>query len=210
MLKLCTDSLSPDRKEVWGKLSGFAGLGVLAGGTALALQLNHRRSYDFDIFSEKEIGRKLLLKAGEVFGTENIKPVVDSADELTVFYRQEIKISFVYFPFPPLYRPVATGSLPIFDIRDLLSNKAYAVGRRGAWRDYADIYWCLSRKIINLPDLLAESEKRFIGAFNRKLFLEQLVYSGDITDMTVDWVEKGADNEEIKKYFKNLVGQLLR
>lgn len=210
MLKLCTDSLSPDRKEVWEKLSGFTGLGVLAGGTALALQLNHRRSYDFDIFSEKEIGRKLLLKAREIFGTENIKPVVDSADELSVFYRQEIKISFVYFPFPPLYRPLPTKSLPVFDIRDLLSNKAYAVGRRGAWRDYADIYWCLNRKIINLTDLMAESEKRFTGAFNRKLFLEQLVYGEDITDMTVDWVGEGADNEEIKKYFKNLVGQILR
>ena len=53
MTKLYLDVLDEPRRKVFERLSVFTRLGgVLAGGTAMALQLNHRRSDDFDIFSE--------------------------------------------------------------------------------------------------------------------------------------------------------------
>ena len=42
-------------KLIFEKLVKFKKPGYLAGGTALALQLGHRVSYDFDIFCGKEV-----------------------------------------------------------------------------------------------------------------------------------------------------------
>jgi len=209
MLKLYTDFLDKNRLDVWRKLGNFSDMGSLAGGTALALLLNHRKSFDFDIFSDRPINKNLLLKAREIFGANNIEIVIDSEDELSILYKDQIRMSFVYFPFKPLHPLTPTYSLQIFNVRDLLSNKAYAVGRRGAWRDYADIYWCLKKRIVDLPNLILETKKRFLGIFSEKLFLEQLVYFEDINDFAIEWIGKKVGNDEIKKYLINLVHRYL-
>src|SRR3989344_6420992 len=209
MLKLYTDFLDKNRLDVWRKLGNCSDMGSLAGGTALALLLNHRKSFDFDIFSDRPINKNLLLKAREIFGANNIEIVIDSEDELSILYKDQIRMSFVYFPFKPLHPLTPTYSLQIFNVRDLLSNKAYAVGRRGAWRDYADIYWCLKKRIVDLPNLILETKKRFLGIFSEKLFLEQLVYFEDINDFAIEWIGKKVGNDEIKKYLINLVHRYL-
>ncbi|MBU1088595.1 hypothetical protein KKA02_01820 [Patescibacteria group bacterium] len=210
MSKLYTEIFDKERLAVWKKLAILEDIGALAGGIGLALQLKHRISYDFDIFCEKSIGRGFLLKVRKVFGEENIKTVVDSGDELTVLYKDEIKISFVYFPFEARYKKIKSGSIDLFDVRDLLSNKAYAVGRRGVWRDYIDIFWCLKNEKIDLKGLIKETEKRFDGVFSEKLFLEQLVYFDDIEDMAVEWIDAKISNDEIKKFLSEEVGKYLK
>lgn len=209
MLKLFTNSLDQKRLGTWEKLADFKKVGILAGGTALAFQLNHRKSFDFDIFSRKHIGQNLLLKINEVFGKNNLEVVIDSPDELSVIFDKDIKISFVYFPFEPLHETILTKSLNLFDIRDLLSNKAYSIGRRGAWRDYADVYWALSRNFTTLPKLVAETQKRFAGAFSEKLFLEQLTYFGDINDWSIEWIKEKVDNEKIKEFLQKTTKEYL-
>lgn len=209
MLKLFTEVLDQKKLNVWGELINFKSNGVLAGGTALAMLLNHRKSFDFDIFCSKHLSQSLLLKTRELLGENNLAVVIDSPDELTVVYDNNIKISFVYFPFPPLHETIATKSLDIYDLRDLLSNKAYAIGRRGAWRDYADIYWALNRNLTTFPKLIAETEKRFRGAFSKKLFIEQLAYFGDINDWSIEWIKEGVSNESIKKFLQMTVEKYL-
>lgn len=209
MLKLFIDFLDKERLEVWGKLVSFKNYGTLAGGTALALQLNHRKSLDFDIFIDNTVKQNLLLKVGDLFGRNNLEVVIDSPDELTIFFKKEIKISFVYFPFKPLHEKILTKSLDLFDIKDLFSNKAYAIGRRGAWRDYVDVYYGLSRNIISLPNLIDETEERFRGAFSKKLFFEQLTYFKDINDWSIEWIKEKIDNEKIKEFLLEQVNSYL-
>lgn len=209
MLKLFTEVLDKKRLETWEKLGNFKNIGVLAGGTALSFQLNHRKSFDFDIFSEKTIRQNLLLKTGEVFGQNNLEVIIDSPDELTILFKNEIKISFVYFPFKPLYETILTESLNLFEVKDLLSNKAYSIGRRGAWRDYVDVYWGLSHKIVTLPSLIKETQKRFTGAFSEKLFLEQLTYLGDVNDWAIEWVKEKIENERIEEFLQQSADEYL-
>lgn len=209
MLKLFIDFLDKERLEVWGKLDSFKNYGILAGGTALALQLNHRKSFDFDIFTNNAIKQNLLLKVTDLFGRNNLEVVIDSPDELTVLFKKEIKISFVYFPFKPLHEKIQTKSLDLFDVKDLFSNKAYAISRRGAWRDYVDIYYGLSRNIINFSKLIGETEKRFEGAFSKKLFFEQLTYFADINDWTIEWIKEKIDNGKIKEFLLEQVNSYL-
>lgn len=209
MLKLYTSVLDKDRLKVWNKLAHFFDIGNLAGGTALALLLNHRKSFDFDIFTQKKLNSQLLIRLADIFGKDQIETAVDSQDELTVFYQKKVKISFVYFPFLPLYPTLSTESLPIFHLNDLFSNKAYVVGRRGAFRDYVDLYWGFQHSLISLKNLIRESQERFKGAFSEKLFLEQLTYVGDITDWAVEWVGKEIKKEEIQKFLSKVAQEYL-
>lgn len=209
MLKLFIDFLDKERLEVWEKLVIFRDYGTLAGGTALALQLNHRKSFDFDIFIDNTIKQNLLLKVNDLLGRNNLEVVVDSPDELTVLFKKEIKISFVYFPFKPLHEKILTKSLDLFDVKDLFSNKTYAIGRRGAWRDYVDVYFGLSRNIINFPKLIDETEERFRGAFSKKLFFEQLTYFEDINDWSIEWIGEKINNEKIEEFLKEQVNRYL-
>jgi hypothetical protein len=145
----------------------------------------------------------------KVFWEYQIDPLVDTGDELSVTLSGDIHLSFVYFPFVPIEPLVATESINLFGINDLLVNKAYAIGRRGVWRDYADIYWGLKNNNIVFDTLIALALRKFNGVFAKKLFLEQLVYFDDVGEKTVDWVGKSVDNEEIKRWIKNEVDKYL-
>ena len=197
-----TDILDKQRLEVWQRLTELKNSGLLAGGTALAMQLNHRISYDFDIFCDKAIEERFLIKVRKTFWEYEVTPVVDSGDELTVLLSGNIKLTWLYFPFLKLEDVVKTDSLDMFSVNDLLANKAYAIGRRKTWRDYVDVYWSLKNKIIDLNKLIALASKKFDGVFSEKLFLEQLVYFDDVEEKVVDWVGGGVKNDEIKDLLK--------
>ena len=180
-------------------------LAVLGGGTAMALQLGHRKSYDLDFFVPKSVPKTLLHALGKKIGPA--KPIIDSSDELTVVMR-DTKISVVYDPFPPLHPIIKTNVAPLFDLRDLASNKAHAVGRRGVWRDYVDLFIFLKHNF-PLAGIIKDAEKKFGDSFNAKLFLEQLTYFDDIEDVAIEWVEKKYTQSAIKAFLVKEVKRYL-
>mgnify|MGYP000433412548 CR=1 FL=1 len=58
--------LDKQRQEIFAKLKAFDGF-YMAGGTALALQIGHRVSVDFDMFTDDKISDNLLPKIKRVF-----------------------------------------------------------------------------------------------------------------------------------------------
>ena len=58
-------ALTSEGKKVFPRLKKFEGF-YLAGGTALAIQISHRISIDFDLFSPNEIEIGLLEKIAGV------------------------------------------------------------------------------------------------------------------------------------------------
>lgn len=133
------DILDDTRKDLLGTLFPFAKEFVLGGKTALALQLNHRKSYDFDFFSSSEIKKTLLKRISQIVSIENVS--INSIDELTFFTKNNIKVTFLHYPFPDRY-PIESFNtgLQIFSVQDIAIKKAYTIGRRGEYRDYFDIY----------------------------------------------------------------------
>lgn len=132
MSKLHFEVLDKKRFNVFNCLPDVTQSGYLVSGTALALQLGHRKSYDLDIALPSQVSQTLLFLVNEVFNDFRLRPLVDSKEELTMILDEETKLTFFTFPFPPLHRPVITDTIPLYSLADLASNKAYVIGRMGA------------------------------------------------------------------------------
>jgi len=196
--------LTPAQKDAFAKLSTLRRIGTLAGGTALAFQLQHRRSFDFDIFTVKDIPEDFAWEVRKIFG--KIKIFKESENELTFFTSRKVKITFFHYPFRPLYKIIKTNQISFFDWRDIAADKAYTLGRRPVYRDYVDLYFIMKRGC-EIQDIISDAKKKFGDLFSEKLFLRQLIYFGDIKDFTIEFFEEKFQPEEIKLFFEKTVKQ---
>ncbi|MEX0896091.1 MAG: nucleotidyl transferase AbiEii/AbiGii toxin family protein [Patescibacteria group bacterium] len=184
---------------------------VLGGGTALALQLAHRISYDFDFFSDQPIPKNILEKISQSIQIKEVS--IDSSDELTFFDIHDVKCTILHYPFKPHFKTIEfSNRMNMFSIQELAVKKAYTVGRRGAYRDYFDLYTILKDEHINLAEVIRVSEEVYQGLFNSKLFLEQLVYFEDLPDFDIEPTgQKTIPNPEtVKLYFEQIVSEYLQ
>ena len=139
MSKIYLDLLDENRKKIFSTLSIFKPLGYLAGGTALALQINHRISEDFDIFVNKAIDNNLRLKIKKTFG--EVSFYVNTDDQISFETNNHVKITFLWYYFKPLKQFIDTDSLSLVSVDDIAADKAITIGRRAVWRDYVDIFF---------------------------------------------------------------------
>lgn len=200
------EALTSKGRELFPLLSAFSDF-YLAGGTALALQIGHRVSVDFDFFSEKPIPRILLATVARVFESAAIRPAIDNRAELTVFV-DEVKISFISYPFPVIESFVFLHPLRSLSVREIAATKAYTIGRRGAYKDYVDLYFILKDRRASLEDIMSMAERKFGAQFNSRLFLEQLLFMDDISDYTVEYLVAAPTPSDILEFFKDEIRRL--
>jgi len=207
MSKVFIEILNENEKEAFLSLGPyFEKKGVLAGGTSLMLQIPIRKSYDFDLFFPYEIPDDFLRSASKIFKSD-IRVLINNSDELTFVARKEIKISFIYFPFPRKYETVIKDQVSLSSFKDIASDKAYAIGRRPEYRDYVDLFIIL-KDGFKIEQTIMDAREKFGGEFSEKLFLSQLVYFEDIKDFSVDFIKENYTIEEIKDFFKKEVCEL--
>lgn len=176
--------------------------------TAIALNLLHRKSIDFDLFSNKQlklnsITNKILKSWYKIEHT-----LVSNKDELTLIISW-VKITFLYFPFEINYNNFLIEKIiKSPDLLTLSSMKAYAIWRRSKWKDYVDIYFLL-RKGYSIEEISQKASSIFNWAFEEKLFREQLCYFEDIDySEEVEYLGEKIDDEEIKKYLCEIATKL--
>jgi hypothetical protein len=118
----------------------------LAGGTALAAQLGHRRSVDLDWFTEERLVDPLML--GQELREEGVSFVTGQVARGTLHGMVSgVRASFLEYRYP-LLEP--TVSWPEFEcslasLPDLACMKLSAVSQRGARKDFVDIYALVER-----------------------------------------------------------------
>ncbi|KKR14687.1 MAG: hypothetical protein UT42_C0021G0011 [Candidatus Falkowbacteria bacterium GW2011_GWA2_39_24] len=160
----------------------------LVGGTAIALQLGHRQSIDFDLFSNQQF-TKAQIRSKLNKAQQSITQVfIDNKDEYTIMV-DGVKLTFLYYPFKIKFSKKLDGVIAMPDLLTLAAMKAYALGRRTKWKDYVDLYFIVKKQ----HSLLAISKKArqlFGPEFNEKIFKSQLAYFKDI-DYSEDivWVK---------------------
>lgn len=194
------EALSEKGKEIFPKLAAFADF-YLAGGTALALQIGHRISADFDFLSKKPIDRNLLIKVKKALPDKQVTPSVNNIDELTVFI-DGTKLTFLYYPFPlETDRCLQYQKVNLLPIKEIAATKAYVIGRRGSFRDYTDLYFIISEGYSSLNEIIELAEQKYRNEFNSRLLLEQLIYLKDIEDTAIIFLKEPVSRDNIEKFF---------
>ncbi len=200
MSNLCLEVLDDERLKIFKRLAPMAKYGVLAGGTALALQLGHRKSFDFDIFVPSEITPLIYRKLQEVFNYSLKEPRIRSSDLLLTETLTNVEIHIVYVWYKRVSQTIKTFSLELESIEDIAADKANTIGRRGQWRDYVDLFFLLKNNIFSLQKIIDLANKKYAGEFNNRLFLEQLSFFDDINDFAITFLNKSFTISEIQNF----------
>ncbi len=129
----------------------------LAGGTALALQLGHRRSYDFDFFNYNKFDslkfQNIILKdfSGKIFS---------KSDDTINGMIGKIRISFFIYPYKLIRNSKHFSNIELASLEDLVCMKCFAISDRAEKRDYFDIYELLKKfQPMEVRNLLLEKYK---------------------------------------------------
>ncbi len=142
-MRLHWDVLSRAQRRLLDQTSDFLverGF-YLAGGTALALLLGHRRSVDFDWFCETPLREPLLL--ANALESLQVPLVVDAVEPGTLHATASgVRLSLLEYRYPLLRRPAASRDprLRIASLQDIACMKLAAVAQRGSRKDFVDVY----------------------------------------------------------------------
>ena len=162
------DILDKHRKKILPLLKHFKDDFYLAGGTALALQIGHRDSIDFDFFSNNGFDTtQLFSKLKTIFIEFQVLKIQEEKNTLTILIDNKIKISFFSYAYKLLKNT----------IEDIACMKLSAIISRATNKDYFDLYFILQK--ILLKTLLHMCKKKFID-IDTNLILKSLVYFDDI------------------------------
>jgi hypothetical protein len=176
----------------------------LAGGTALALQIGHRESIDFDIFSYDKFENQDIYKdlLDLDLNKKDFKVVIDKLDEYTLFIK-DVKFTFLRYPFH-IEDIIQEERISLADTLNIGAMKAYALGRRSKWKDYVDLYILLQK--ISLDTLISKANTIFDDVFSEKMFRQQLCYFEDVDfSEEVIWrIDKPPKKEKIVDFLKNI------
>ena len=189
--------LTKEQEELLPLVKMFSSEFGLVGGTAIALQLGHRESIDFDLFKNGNINiLKIRKRVSEVFHIENVR--VEEPEEYTITVNG-VRLTFLNYPFNIKYTEKLEYTIKIPGILTLGAMKAFALGKRAKWKDYVDLYFIFRKH--SLEEVTQKSAQIFGNEFNGKLFREQLSYYEDIdyTEQIVFMPKSSVSNEEIKK-----------
>lgn len=177
----------------------------LAGGTALALQLGHRISYDLDFFTQEEFDEQMLLP--------EIKKISDFHLERIAWRTilgkfKDVKFSIFYYRYPLLSAAKRFGMINITDIHDIVAMKIAAVASRGTKRDFVDLYF-LCKETLSLTEAIRLYDKKYKNLAAAEIhIIKSLVYFEDADSDEMPKMLKACRWEEVKKFFEREVRRM--
>ncbi|ALO15590.1 hypothetical protein L21SP5_01951 [Salinivirga cyanobacteriivorans] len=179
----------------------------LAGGTALALQIGHRKSIDLDFFTIDVFDADTLLQYLE----EKYNFSLDYSALYTLKgHINSIKIEFLTHKYPLIDPIIESDKVRLYSVRDITAMKLNAIAGNGTRsKDFIDVYFLLEEYTVNQMVKFYELKYK-----NRNLFhvVKSLHYFDDL--QTHDWPimvkEKGLKLEEVKKRISKSVERFLK
>ena len=178
----------------------------LAGGTALAIQLGHRYSEDFDFFSKKSFQTKTILTVLKDRGTINV--VGEAPNTLHLLFNS-IKASFFQYEYrllSPLI--IKENGLRIASIPDIAAMKIAAICSRGSKKDFIDLY-VVCTQCFPLPKAIEYFNKKIKPVkYERYHILRSLNYFDDAEEQDTPKMIDKITWKEVKSYFEEEVRML--
>lgn len=157
----------------------------LVGGTALALQIGHRISIDLDLFTSEDYSADRILTGLSSIGLVNI--VIDNPPFLQVNI-DDLKLDFLKFPYSFIASHHIIDGIRLASVEHIAVMKLLAIARRGAKKDFFDLYYILEQYTLEEIMMLFEKILPHVDLFH---ILKSLSYFDD--------AEMDADPIMIKK-----------
>lgn len=157
------DILEEPQRVALRALKGAASLGFyLAGGTALCMHLEHRRSFDLDLFRGESFDADEMVQSLADMGIK-LEHVTKSRATVHADVAG-VRTSLLTFPYPLLETPLASpAGVPLAGLRDIAAMKVEAIASRGARKDFYDLYY-ICQSGLTLPAVVEAYQSKFASA----------------------------------------------
>ncbi len=170
----------------------------LAGGTALALHLGHRYSFDLDFFTRTVFDEKTLLS--ELKTLPEYKE--DGTGWRTVWGKvSKTKFSLFYYEHPLIKKTTMFEGIQIIHLEDIAAMKIHALEDRGTKRDFIDLYF-LAKKFTFEQMFKFYNQKYQTLKDHLYIILRSLNYFADAEQDDDPKMLKKVSWEEVKKFFR--------
>ena len=177
----------------------------LAGGTACALHLGHRYSFDLDFFTDQEFPTKVVIKQLEKLRGFNLQR---TAKWTILGSFPDIKFSYFYYPYPLIEKRLQFSNISIASLEDIAAMKIAAICDRGTKRDFIDLYFIIKRKL-QLSVILKLYDKKYKKLSNNLYTIfKSLQYFVDADLQEHPQMIERASWEEVKDFFKKEVRKI--
>jgi len=178
----------------------------LAGGTALAIQLGHRISYDLDFFTQKSYEPEALLASlkelpeySNLITEITIKPG-------TLLLKAYTNLSFFEYKYP-LVAPLVENALgypclKLASVADIVLMKVTAISSRGLKKDFIDLYFALKYLGWDKETLMKKLEEKYPETNLQHLLLSLTWFEDAQEDNSKLIMIKPTDWEDVKRFFE--------
>ncbi|MDR4495289.1 MAG: nucleotidyl transferase AbiEii/AbiGii toxin family protein [Nitrospirales bacterium] len=180
--ELHLDILPPSQRRLWDELIDVPGVFTLYGGTAIALQIGHRDSADFDFFAFESFQPRDFSTTIPFLQSAEI--IQQAKNTLTCLIERGGPVQISFFGVPnlsPIKDPIIAqdNGVKIASLLDLAGMKAAVVQQRPEAKDYIDLATMIEKEVTDLPTALAAAKLIYGLSFNPELTLKALSYYDD-------------------------------
>jgi len=128
----------------------------LVGGTALALQLGHRKSIDLDLFGNIDSD---VLEINNILSRLGKVTQLRDSTNIHIYQVNGIKVDIVNYTYPWLSGIIQSDELRIARYEDIAAMKIAAITGRGTKKDFIDLYFLL--KEFGLDKMIDLYQKKY-------------------------------------------------
>jgi len=128
----------------------------LVGGTALALQLGHRKSIDLDLFGNIDSD---VLEINNILSRLGKLTQLRDSTNIHIYQVNGIKVDIVNYTYPWLSGIIQSDELRIARYEDIAAMKIAAITGRGTKKDFIDLYFLL--KEFGLDKMIDLYQKKY-------------------------------------------------
>jgi Nucleotidyl transferase AbiEii toxin, Type IV TA system len=175
----------------------------LVGGTALALQLGHRKSDDIDLFLDKDFEKRPVINILKEKFADRFILTSKETNSLGVFcYIDDIKIDICKHPFPLIEKILVEENIRMWSIKEIAAAKVHAISNRAKKKDFWDIDIILDK--VSIEEITSLYKKKYDPLL--AITVSQiLIYFDDANDSETPECYLGKTWEQIQTSIKRKI-----
>lgn len=174
---------------------------VLVGGTALSLQIGHRKSVDLDMFTSLDFQASEILEHLDENGYQPL--VLFNQKQTLIVEIHGIKVDFIRFKYPFAESTIVTDGIRLANIRDIACMKIDAIMGRGRKKDFCDLYYLL--KWYSLSEIMEGYKNMYQHSTLFHVYKSLTWFDDADSDAELEVFDAAFDWEKVKTDIRNAV-----